>query len=138
MDCQTCNTRIDYRFLTNCEQCGNAVEPADVSELKLMSTIEPGEKRFTWRRHVGNFIYVLASSVAGMFSGAVILYFSYAIFCITVLNHIDFGDRDPSASCARGTALAFLSIMIGAFLGTAGGSAFAVKRPLFKTGTGSL
>jgi hypothetical protein len=133
MDCQTCNTGIDYRFLTACEQCGNAVEPAGASELNSMPAYEPGEKRFTWKRRVANLIYVLVSSAAGMLSGAVILYFSFAVLCITVLNHIDFGE-DASASCARGTAMTFLSIMIGAFLGTVGGSAFAVKRPLFKDG----
>ena len=132
MDCQTCNTRIDYRFLTSCEHCGNAVGPAGVSELNLMAA-EPSEKRHTWKRRIANLIYVFVSSIAGMISGAVILYFSFAVLCITVLNHIDFGDRDPGASCARGAAMMFLSIMIGAFLGTVGGSAFAVKRPLFKT-----
>jgi hypothetical protein len=133
MDCQTCNTRLDYRFLTTCEQCGNAVGPAEVSELDSMPAYEPGEKGCAWKRSVANVIYVLASSVAGMLSGAVILYFSFALLCITVLNHIDFGDRTPGASCARGAFMTALAILIGAFLGTVGGSAFAMKRPLFKT-----
>lgn len=99
-----------------------------------MSAAEPGEKRFTWKRSIANVIYVFVSSIAGMVSGAVILYFAFAVLCVTVLNHIDSGE-DPSASCARGAAQTFLSIMLGAFLGTVGGSAFAVTRPLFKTGS---
>jgi len=135
MDCQTCKTRIDYRFLTTCEQCGNAVGPAGVSELNSMPAYEPGENRFTWKRSVANVIYVFASSVTGMLSGAVILYFAFAVLYLTVLNRMDFFGGNPSVACARGSALTFLSIMIGAFLGTVGGSAFAIKRPLFKTGS---
>jgi len=132
MNCSSCDTRIDYRFLSNCEHCGNAIDPADVSEGDLMSPAQSVEKRLTWTRRLVNLAYVLVSSIAGMISGATAIYFGYALACITVLNHIDFGFESPSAACARGTALAFLSIMVGAFFGIVGGTAFAVKKPLFK------
>jgi hypothetical protein len=130
MNCQSCNNEIDYRFLSNCEQCGGAVEPAGVSQLAPI-TNQPRAKRATWVRRLANLIYLLASSIAGMVSGAVALYFCFALLCMTVLNHIDFGE-DPSTSCARGTFITFMTILAGAFLGTIGGTVFAVKRPLCK------
>ena len=132
MNCQSCDTRIDYRFLTNCVDCGNALNAVGVAEVDLMPPAPPVEKRVTRTRRLINLVYVLASSIAGMISGAAGLYFGYALVCIMVLNHIDF-DESPGTSCARGTAFAYLSIMIGAFLGIVGGTAFAVKKPLFKS-----
>jgi hypothetical protein len=39
--------------------------------------------------------------------------------------------RTPGESCGLGTAVGFLSILAGGFLGTIGGSVLAVKRPIF-------
>jgi hypothetical protein len=38
----------------------------------------------------------------------------------------------PGAYCALGNAIGFFSICTARFLGTVGGSVFAVKRPIFK------
>jgi hypothetical protein len=128
MNCQSCNTRIDYLFETNCSQCGCAVEPSGLTP-NSTPDIQPPNTH-SWKRVIGNLAYLLASSVAGMISGAVLVYVGAAI----VFNAIYSGvDENPSVACARGSAIAFLSIVVGAFLGTILGSALAIKRPLLKT-----
>src|SRR6185503_3047274 len=88
MNCQSCNTRVDYLFLTNCEQCGNQVGPADVSQVDLMHLDPIVEPRLNWKRRVVNLVYVLMSSLAGLVSGAVALYVFFAVLCITILNNL--------------------------------------------------
>ena len=133
MNCQSCNTRVDYLFLTNCEQCGNQVGPADVSQVDLMHLDPIVEPRLNWKRRVVNLVYVLMSSLAGLVSGAVALYVFFAVLCITILNNLPKDPNElPGATCARGMFITFMVIMTGAFLGTVGGTAFAIKKPLFK------
>jgi hypothetical protein len=91
------------------------------------------ETRLDWKRRLVNLVYVLMISLAGMVSGAVALYVGFAILCITILNHLPKDPtEEPGATCARGMFLTFMVIVSGAFLGTVGGTAFAVKRPLLK------
>jgi hypothetical protein len=128
MICQSCNATIDYRFLTNCTQCNCEVEQTSVSPAELWRQIEPvpkvrlDEKKLTWKHQVANLAYVLASSAAGMISGAVVLYFVGVLLYLLFVQP----SPNPSVNCARGAAFAFLSIVSGAFLGTVGGSVFAV------------
>lgn len=77
-----------------------------------------------------NLAYVLVNSVVGMISGGVLVYFGAAVIYRAVYSGLN---EDPSVACARGQAIALLSIVVGAFLGTMIGSAFAVKRPLCRT-----
>ena len=125
MNCQSCNSRIDYRFETNCAHCGAKAPQIDPPQ----NLVESIEETLTWKQRLLNLVYVFASAIAGMISGAVALYFLGAIFYLTFLSG---GGGDPSARCARGNAFAALSILFGAFLGTMGGSAFALKKPLCK------
>lgn len=81
-------------------------------------------------RAMANLGYVLVTSVVGMISGAVIVYVGAALIYRAVYINVN---ENPSVACARGQAIALLSIVLGAFLGTMIGSAFAVKRPLCKT-----
>jgi len=122
MNCQSCNTTIDYRFLTNCAHC-ETEQPGILIEAPVESENHP-----VWTRRVINLAYILISSVAGLVSGAVVLYFGAAITCIAFLP----SSGNASLDCSRGTAITFLSIFTGAFLGTVGGSVFAVKKPLCK------
>lgn len=71
------------------------------------------------------------SSIAGMISGAVVLYFGGAMAYIAFVTV----PPNPSLACAQGNAVAVMSILLGAFLGTVGGTLFAVKNPVCKTGT---
>lgn len=126
MNCQTCNTNIDYRFLTNCADC--ETEPAKLLPVNPVPIpTEQVEKRVSWTNRLISFIYILISSVAGLISGAVVLYFSAAMIYIAF---VDDSKLNPSEACARGNAIAVMSILLGAFLGTVGGSVFAVKKPL--------
>jgi hypothetical protein len=127
MNCQSCNSRIDYRFETNCAHCGS--EALQLEAPQNLPSVESIEKTLTCKQRLLNLAYVFASATAGMISGAVVVYFLGAIFYIAFLSG---GGGNASEECARGTAFAFLAILSGAFLGTAGGTAFAVKKPLCK------
>lgn len=132
MNCQSCNTTIDYHFLTNCAECGCAVEPAGLAEPTSFpdtQTLESTQKS-SWKRDVANLAYLLASSVAGMIAGAIVVYFGGGLVYLAIYSGVE---ENPSVACSRGMAFAFLSIVVGAFLGTMTGTALAIKRPLCKT-----
>ena len=133
MNCQNCNARIDYRFLTKCAHCDGEVEPAGLETPSIVSVRVPAEAvetRLTWKQHLINVAYVFASYIAGMVSGAVVVYFGAAAVYIAFLSSGPHGNSGEE--CARGMAIAFFSILSGAYLGTVGGSVFAVKNPLCK------
>jgi hypothetical protein len=134
MNCQNCNTEIDYRFLTNCAQCGRAVEPADASQLEPLPNpqpLEPIRKRLTWTKILVNLVYVFFSSSSGMILGAVGLWTGAALF-FRVFDAL-YPDT-LRVGCGTGSAIGFLCLSGGAFLGTIGGTAFAIRRPLCKEG----
>ena len=132
MNCQSCNTTIDYRFLSNCLECGNEVRPESVPQhaIKEFSGLAVAKgarvEKPSWAHVVANVFYVLLTSLIGMISGAMVLYFTAGLFFMVMLS----GGGNPSENCARGMAIGMLSILSGAFLGTVGGSAFATNYPL--------
>ena len=133
MNCPSCKTEIDYRYLSNCTECGCAVEPAGPPQPTTIphgQLIESIQKSRSWIRHLINLGYVLVNSVVGMISGGVIVYFGAAMIYCAIYSGVN---ENPSVACARGQAIGLLSIIVGGFLGTMLGSAFAVKRPLCKT-----
>ena len=124
MNCQGCNTTINYRFQTNCTNCETEqVEPLAIDRMQEARS----ENHPTWTRRVINLAYVLISSMAGMISGVVVLYFAAAI-TYAVLPRSNHAYRN----CAEADAILAWFVVTGAFLGTVGGSAFAVKKPLCK------
>jgi hypothetical protein len=126
MNCQSCNTTIDYRFQSSCSHC----ETEQVELLPVNPIHDPveSENRLTWTARIVNLAYLVVSSFAGMISGAMLIYFGTAMFCIAFLS----SSGNASHDCARGNAIGFLAIFSGAFLGTVGGSVFAVKKPICK------
>jgi hypothetical protein len=133
MECQSCNTEIDYRFLSSCAECGSEIETADLPATTTIpkgQLIESIQTNRSWIRTGVNLAYVLVNSVVGMISGAVVVYFGAALICISLYSGVQ---ENPSVACARGQAIGMLSILVGGFLGTMIGSAFAIKRPLCKT-----
>ena len=127
MNCQNCKTTIDYRFLTNCAHC-EAEQASPLPEVLIQVPIESA-KHSTWTRRLINFTYLMMSSVAGMISGAVVVYFGAAFTYLLFLSNT----VDPGHGCGRGEAIVVLSMFTGAFLGTIGGSVFAMKNPLCKS-----
>ena len=123
MNCRNCNTRIDYNYLKNCPQCGCEVEARGLP--KLDPTINSAKKKRVWL-HLANVAYVLFTGAVGMIGGAVTLYFSAGVIYMALQTP----ETYPGQNCGRGTAIAMLSIFLGAFLGTVGGAAFAVKHPI--------
>jgi len=126
MNCQSCNTTIDYRFQTNCADC--EIERVDLVAIDQFHESVESKNRNTWPRRGVNLVYLLTLSAAAMISGAVVLYFGVAITCAVFIR----GSSTAIHNCAEGNRLAILSIWLGAFLGTVGGSAFAVKNPVCK------
>jgi hypothetical protein len=131
MKCESCSAQIEYRFLKNCTYCDSEIVQTESSQNDVISTvqlIEPVKKMSRWVKGVINVGYVLVTSIAGMISGAV------AIYALAAITYPAFfrPSGDPSLDCSRGTAIGFLSIVVGAYLGTVGGSVFAVKRPPFQ------
>ena len=126
MNCQRCNARIDYRFVTHCNECGCevevAIEPASTPDLQ---TTAPTHKLVRWKRAVLNAVYVFASSLVGMFSGAFVAY-ALAGIIVTVVMQI----TGMHVGCGNGMLLGLLTIIAGAILGSVSGSAIAIKHPL--------
>lgn len=132
MNCQRCNTTIDYRFLSNCSKCGSEVGPETVPqaiELPQKVAVAPQQKRASWIRLVASVFSVLISSLVGMVSGAVTVYFTAGVLFSILLSN---AGGNPSENCARGTAIGVLAILSGAFLGTAAGSAYATRHCVVK------
>ena len=76
------------------------------------------------RRGLVNSAYVLVIAFIGMIAGAVLIYSVAGMIYLAGYG----GEVRNGEECARGMAVAWLSIFGGAFLGTAGGSALAVKQ----------
>lgn len=123
MNCRTCNTTINYNYITNCPQCGGAIEGGELP--KIDPSLMPVMNR-AWLYSLANIVYVLVTSAMGMISGAVVMYFSAAVIYIAVATT----ERYPGQHCSEGMAIGMLSILCGGFLGTTGAAAFAVKHPI--------
>lgn len=126
MNCQQCNARIDYRFITNCPECGCeveiAIQPGSTPDLP---TAERTKKLARGKRAVLNAVYVFASSLLGMFSGAFVTY-AFVGVIITILTEI----TGRHLGCGGGMLIGLLTIIAGAILGSVSGSAIAIKHPL--------
>ena len=127
MNCQSCNTTIDYRFQTNCAHC--ETDQPSLLVAPIEAPIASVEKRFTWTRRVVNLMYLLTISAAAMVSSALVLYCGSAI----IYAHFLRNTVNTSHSCGgTGEAIAAFSILTGAFLGTVAGSVLATKNPVWK------
>lgn len=122
MNCKNCKAVIDYNYLTACPQCGAAVEGGDLPQFV------PEKEKRAWHYYFANIIYVLTTSAAGAFTGAVMLWLSVGAVYKAVVSP----DKYPGEHCAQGMMIGMLSIMIGAFLATVGVTVFSVKHPIFK------
>lgn len=125
MNCQNCNTILDYHFQTNCDHC--ETEQPSLPVQPIMDAV-PVESRSRWPRRIINFAYLLVSSFIAMFLGAAVLFHGAVITCRLFLD----GTGNASHDCARGNFIGLLVILTGGFLGTIGGSVFAVKKPICK------
>ena len=127
MNCQSCNTTIDYRFQTNCSDC--ETERTDLLAIDQIQDPVESKNRLTWTRRAVNLVYLLTISAATMVAGAVALYFAGAIIYRVFLRD----NANAIHSCGGpAEAIAILSIWGGAFLGTVGGSVLAIKNPVCK------
>jgi hypothetical protein len=132
MNCQSCNTRIDYRFVTNCEECGCPVEPAGVSEYHPnLESPAPVKKRLGWMGRLINTIYVLTVSTFGLVSGTII--FAIATMFLGMIERAIYPPNPNVSGCGRGQLISLIMMTSGAFLGTVGAAAFSARRPVFKS-----
>lgn len=127
MNCKNCNTELDYRFLNNCPQCGCEVEQTNPPTPYPVLDLPPAGSGLTWIKRLINIAYVFAAALAGTISGAV------AVYALAAMVYLALFSGGPRDSCSQGTAVAFLSIVSGGYLGTIAGSVFAVKHLPRKT-----
>ena len=126
MNCQNCNTNIDYNYLTNCPQCGRELEKDNLPKLDPSLN---SAKRSSWTYKLTNLVWVLSTAFAGMLGGAVVTYFSAGIIYLALRAP----ETRPGEHCSEGMAIGFLSILLGGFLGSVAGTTIAVKRPVLKS-----
>ena len=122
MNCRNCGVEIDYNYVANCPHCGCEVEPGNLPKLDPSAL----KKKRNWIYRVVNVAYVLISAAAGMVVGALTIYGCAAVVYLTVRA----GQVHDSRSCSEGMAVAMLSILVGAFLGTVCGTAYAARHPV--------
>lgn len=130
MNCQSCNARIDYRFLTNCTECGCEVEVASLAQPTSppdLPTVRSTNKLATWKRAALNAVYVFGSSLLGMISGAVAACFGGYVV-VAILSRA----TEVHLGCGSSMFLGLMLIVSGAILGSVSGSAVAIKHPLCK------
>jgi hypothetical protein len=123
MNCRSCNTLINYNYLSDCPQCGCAVEQGALPKLDPSAGAQ--EER-GWSYYLTKILYVLSASVVGMIAGAVVLYFSAGVIYLALASPEPY----PGAYCGRGMAVRILSILAGGFLGSVGGTAFSIKHSM--------
>jgi hypothetical protein len=123
MNCRSCNTLINYNYLSNCPHCGCAVEQGALP--RLDPSVEAQKER-GWSYYLVKILYVLSASVVGMISGAVVLYCSAAAIYLALASPEPY----PGAHCGRGMAIGMLSILAGGFLGSVGGTAFSITHSI--------
>ena len=133
MNCQSCNTRIDYYYLTNCPHCGCAIEATGASPLPPLPEPPPLEsfrRRLSWKKRVVNFGYLIFSAGSFMIGSALVV---WVVAGLTMKIIIDLVDpvQTPGEYCGLGSLVGLLSIVGGGFVGTVAGCALAIKRPLF-------
>ena len=97
MNCQNCTARIDYRFLTSCAYCDSRVEASGVSQIDLYPQLQVA-RRAVWKTLI-NIAYTLASSAAGMISGAVT---SYALLLVVYQIFFRAGESAHTGCLIRG------------------------------------
>lgn len=121
MNCRGCNTRIDYNYVTNCAQCGCKLESGGLP--KLEPSINSSKQIHAWLFLLANVGYTLFTSAVGMISGAVVMNFGGSMVYWALRS-------GETASCSEGIVIGMLILVSGAFLGTIGGTAFAMKHPI--------
>jgi hypothetical protein len=134
MNCQSCNTRIDYLYLTNCADCGCAIDAIGASQQQPLPEpppLEAFQKRLTWKRRLVNVGYVFFSASSFMLTGATIVVFVSACLAHVIIDILD-PVQMPGEYCRFGQALGLISIVVGGFLGTMFGTVIAVKRPIYR------
>lgn len=124
MNCKSCNARIDYRFVSNCVQCGGEIQQASFPQNTPLQTSEP---RLTWIQKLINAVYVLVGSMAGLMSGGVGVYYAFAI----TYRLFFYTPDQRSTSCGSWPDfIAVLLVLASAYLGMVGGTVFTLKKPL--------
>ena len=130
MNCQSCQAEIDYRFLTNCAVCNCAVEPlapVQPEPITVSQPIDVGPKRLNWTKRLLNLVHLFIAATSGMLFGTVVIFFPAVGLLMVVFKLINW-----SPGCGTGSALGFVLLVLGAFLGTVGGSFYSARHPLYK------
>jgi hypothetical protein len=133
MNCSQCSTPVDYRFSTTCLLCRAELpvpEPARDQEGSLVPDAKgpialqpPRQRKMTLGKRVANASLVLMCSFASMILGA------SATFFIGWIIYQMISTPGPH-SCGQGTAIAYLLILTGGFLGCTSGAVFGYRNTM--------
>ena len=128
MNCNNCQARIDYNFLTNCAHCGGEIKGASVLQTVPVSDVQ-FQPRLKWIQQLVNIVQLLASSFAGLILGGVVFYFSFVAVYFAFLSG---GHKVPHSCGGSDDSILVLLILSGAYVGMVGGTALALKKPWCK------
>jgi hypothetical protein len=125
MNCSKCSAPIDYRFSTVCPDCASDLPVSNpvTNDVEPLPLVAPNHDKLNFGQHVGNVTLVLMCSFASMVVGASAMFFiGGTIYRILI--------TPGPYTCGQATALAYLSILIGGFLGCTGGTVFGYRNTM--------
>jgi hypothetical protein len=119
MNCPKCHNAIYYRFSTSCLSCDCEL----VQAIPSVDLIKRNDRPLSFRHYVGGGVMIFATAAIGMIIGAVVVYVLAGTVYLAIYPHgVTNGDE-----CARGTAVAWLSLIGGALFGCGCGAILAAR-----------
>lgn len=122
MNCSKCSAPIDYRFSTVCPRCEAELqsgEPVTVY-VEPSTLLSPTVRKLSVGQHIGNAILVLLCSFASTILGAIAMFFIGGILYKVLIT-------SGQSHCGLASALAYLSMLTGGFLGCTSGTVFGYR-----------
>jgi hypothetical protein len=121
MNCSKCSASVDYRFSTICPRCESDLtlgEPLS-AYVEPSTLLAPTVRKLSFGQHVGNAVLVLLCSFASTILGATAMFLVGGIL-YRIVTSVPY-------HCGLASALAYLSILMGGFLGCTTGAVFGYR-----------
>ena len=131
MNCSKCESSIDYRFPTTCPNCNSDLLTVNTGDASGQTFIQVKEQARPLKlvHHLANVVLTFAAASTGLIVGAVVTYLiGGCVYLLIYRNEVLDGD-----SCARGSAIAFLLVVLGANLGSVLGGVIGFQNRIYKS-----